>query len=118
MGLTDLQEAWRTTRLSATRRREEASRMERVWAGDLPEQVLGDIHDHVRSSIRLHTRVHWVDLRLRWRSGQTPSTTELQQLVIAPLSSLGRRLAGLDASAPTDNGLWSTWRRVGQTATR
>lgn len=118
MGVRLLVEGWRTTRLDDRRRAALVARLDAVSRGLAPASVLAEIHDGARSSVRLHSRVHWVELHLNWRArGLEESLRQVPPLVLAPVSSAGRRLGGLDSEAPQDPGLWVTWLRVWTRAT-
>ena len=113
MGWRALRAGWHHSAIPDGAREDEGRRLDAVCAGTAGGTVLEDVHQRVRSSVRLHTRVHWVQLRVAVREQRLRSVPGLLgPMVLAPVSSLGRRLGGLPADAPQDASLAATWARV------
>jgi hypothetical protein len=113
MAWKDLKTGWSHTRMSASLRQVHLHTLREIVAGKVPSSELELVHAAVRSSIRLHTRVHWLDLRLLWRARELrPMVRRLPPLLFAPISSAGRRLGAVPSDAPQDPSLVVTWRRV------
>ena len=98
---------WASSALEPEQYRELSARLR----GEPSRSELAEIHEQVRNSVRLHTRVH---LHVVRRGGRPlrEDLQELERLVAAPLSSLGRRLGGVQPGAPQDPGLLATWERA------
>ena len=108
-----LARGWRQTRMPPSERRRQVQVLREVAAGLRTPSHLDRVHATVRSSIRLHTRVHWADLRTRRRAqGVREVLHGLPPLLLAPVSSLGRRLGGVPNDAAQDPSLRATWHRV------
>jgi len=106
--LTAAVHRWTASGLSADDRQRLA---ERIGAAR-EKSVLDAVHDEVRNSARLHS---WVHLRLVLSFGPDADGTrlvELERLLAAPVSSVGRRLGGCPPDAPQDPGLKVTWQRA------
>ncbi|HCH64024.1 MAG: hypothetical protein CL927_02675 [Deltaproteobacteria bacterium] len=113
MGWNGLKRGWLDTQLPAATRARFEQVLRDIESGALPSEALEAVHGAVRSSLRLHTRVHWVDLRLHWRTmSLRPLVGRMGPMVFAPVSSLGRRLGGVGNQEPQDPSLWATWQRV------
>ena len=113
MTLRALAQGWRQTRMAPSERRHQQQVLREVSSGLRATSQLDQVHAKVRSSIRLHTRVHWVDLRTRSHAqGIREVLRGLPPLFLAPVSSLGRRLSGTPNEAAQDPSLTATWRRV------
>ena len=74
--------------------------------------VLAEVHEQVRNSVRLHTLVHVHVLRASHGRPIRQDLQELERLLVAPVSSVGRRLGGCLPGAPQDPGLRCTWERA------
>ena len=108
-----LAQGWRQTRMAPAERRQQMRVLREVTSGLRAPSHLEQVHATVRSSIRLHTRVHWADLRTRSRAqGVRELLRGLPPLLLAPVSSLGRRLGGVPNEAAQDPSLKATWQRV------
>ena len=110
-----LRNGWKQTRLPAATRAAYLRTLQKIQSGELPSKQLDAVHGAVRSSVRLHARVHWVEMRLHWRDRSVrPMVQQVAPMVFAPVSSLGRRLGGVANDAPQDPSLLTTWQRVFQ----
>lgn len=113
MTVRALVQGWHQTRMAPSERRRQQQVLREVSSGLRPTSELDQVHAKVRSSIRLHARVHWLDLRTRSRAkGIRAVISALPPLFMAPVSSLGRRLGGTPNEAVQDPSLAATWRRV------
>ena len=107
-------------RLSGVARRWSESAVPRERAQEVRQRLrsgvslseLGELHEDVRNSVRLHLRVHWRIVRAGRADPLPRRLQELERLIAAPLSSVGRRLGGCPPDAPQDDGLAETWARV------
>lgn len=119
MGWRDLRRNWRDTATPQRARASLMARMDHASAASTPADALQRVHDDVRSSTRLHLRVHWLEIRRAWREpGGSRVVPLLVPCVLAPLSSAGRRLGGVAHAAPQDPSLAHTWGRVLRVATQ
>ena len=113
MTLRAMVRGWHQTRMAPSERRRQQQVLREVASGVRATSHLDQVHAKVRSSIRLHARVHWVDLRTRGRAqGMREVLRGLPPLFLAPVSSLGRRLGGVPNEAAQDPSLRATWHRV------
>jgi hypothetical protein len=113
MGWRELRQGWRQTGMAPPLRHELNRRLDLISNDPTLAVGLQAVHDRVRSSVRLHTRVHWIELQRSWRN--EPLGDRLRQLppfMLAPVSSVGRRLGGRAETDPADPSLAATWSRV------